>query len=1050
VAGRFVGRVHELDVACRALDATAAGQGAVLVLAGEAGIGKSRLARETASLARQRDMEVIWSTGWPGGGAPAYWPWPEVLGAVHQPSDAAIDLTSTSADPERFSRFRAVGATLERRAVQRPVVVVLDDAHTFDADGLLLTRFVARSVVGHRLLLLVAHRTTPEVPPSTATLLGEIGREGSEVPLDGLDIDELREFLAASGERPREAAVRHVRELTSGNPFLVEQVLGAGLHHSDRPVPGSALRLLDAQLDALDDTTRTVLESAAVLGSGATLFELAVIASVDRTLVERSRDVAAGAGLVRPERTARFVFSHDLARETIVSRLGPGRLADLHERCLDLLGTGDESGERAVRRARHALELARCSKSQTPRAVEVARASARLLLQHGAPEAAVELLGDALATQEAGGRDSLAPLVAELGTAMLATGRLADARRLFRRAVVDAERSGDEMTYAEAALGLGGVWVQEQRSSEERDYYNRVVERAVRVIADDPSPLAPRVTASLRLRQAAERAAAGAGTVDEVRGALEAVRTQGHLDDVAAGLSLLHHVMLGPAYATERLAVAGELVAVARSCGNELQTVMGQLWSVTDALLLGRDADRALSELRERADALGMQAILFVIEAIDVMRRSRDGHLDAAEKAAAACLDRGIEVGDADASAYYGAHLLALRWYAGTGAELLELAQELVASPAMPLENPVFTAVVASFAADAGDTDRAEQAIARLGRGRLDQLLPGSSWLVTMFALVEAAVRLDDAGLAEELYDLLAPYAPLPIMGSIGVCCFGSAERSLGLAARVGGRFDEAIGHLERAVTENKRLGNRPMTAIARADLAETLIASGEPGGRARAGPLLARAIEAGDRMRLVGRLPGWWRLRDGLDHAQQTREASCVRHGEEWELVADGERALVTHTVGMDYLAALLAAPGCEISAGELAGVELSSPAQDVLDAPALRSLGRRMSQLEDEIDRATLRGEGDRADQLQRELDEIVGHARAVTRPGERSRRFDDAAERARTSVQKAIRRAIINVARSAPHLGDELLASVHTGHRCAYEPTRGAPEAWTVRVR
>jgi tetratricopeptide (TPR) repeat protein len=445
-----------------------------------------------------------------------------------------------------------------------------------------------------------------------------------------------------------------------------------------------------------------------------------------------------------------------------------------------------------------------------------------------------------------------------------------------------------------------------------------------------------------------------------------------------------------------------------------------------------------------------MQAILFVIEAIDVMRRSREGQLDAAEKAAAACLDRGVEVGDADASTYYGAHLLALRWYAGTGAELLELAQELAASTAMPLENPVFTAVVASFAADAGDADRAEQAIARLGRGRLDQLLRGSSWLVTMFALVEAATRLNDAGLANELYALLAPYASLPIVGSIGVCCFGSAERSLGLAARVAGRLDDAIGHLERAVTENQRLGNRPMTAIARADLAETLIASGDPGGRARAVPVLARAIEAAERMRLHGRLPGWLRLRDSLENARLSPEASCVRHGEEWELVANGERALVTHTVGMDYLATLLAAPGAEISAGQLAGAELSSPAQDVLDAPAIRSLSRRMSQLEDEIDRATLRGQGDRAEQLQRELDEIVGHARVVSRPGERSRRFDDAAERARTSVQKAIRRAISNVARSAPHLGAELLASVHTGHRCAYEPTRGAPEAWIVRVR
>lgn len=989
MAGRFVGRVRELEVARRALDGAAGGQGSVLVLAGEAGIGKTRLAREIASLARGRGIDVLWSSGWPGGGAPAYWPWPEILTAIDQPAGATFEVTTTSADPERFARFRAVSALLERRAAEQPVVVVLDDAHTFDADGLLLTRFVARGVSGHRLLLLVAHRTAPEVPLSTRTLLGEIERDACAVPLGGLDLDEVRQFLVASGERPGEAAARQVHELSSGNPFLVEQVLGAGLHHSGRPAPVSARLLLDTQLDVVDPTTRAVLEGAAVLGSSATLFEVAALASVDETTVERAREIAAGAGLVRSERTTHLVFSHDLARETILSRTTPERLAELHERWLAVLGAGDESDEGAVRRARHALELARCSSGQTPRAIEITRASARTLLHRGAPEAAVDLLGDAVTVQEVGGTGTLAPLLTELGTAMLATGRLADARRLFHRAVADADRSGDAITYAQAALGLGGVWVQEQRSAGERAYYNDVVDRAIRIIAGDPSPLAARITASLRLRQAAERAAAGVGTVAEVRDELRAVRRYRDPDEIAAGLSLLHHVMLGPAYAAERVAVAAELVDVARSGGNELQTVMGQLWMVTDALLLGRDADRALIELRERADALGMRAILFVVDAIDVMRRAREGRLDAAEKAAAACVDRGVEVGDADAANYYGAHLLAIRWYAGTSAELLELAQELAASTAMPVENPVFAAVVAAIAADIGDTDRAEQAIARLGRGHLDQLVEGSSWLVTMFALVEAAVRLDDAELADELYRLLAPYASLPILGSIGICCFGSTERSLGLAARVGGHVERAIGHLERAVAENERLGNRPMTAIARADLAETLLASGQRDGRARAGALIAGAISAAEHMRLEGRLPGWAHLRDRLADAKPSAEAICERHGAAWELVVDGERAVVAHTVGMEYLATLLAAPGRQIPAGEL-------------------------------------------------------------TRPGERSRRFDHAAERARTSVQKAIRRAIANVARSAPRLGDDLLASVHTGHRCTYEPTHGAPETWTVKIR
>ena len=81
--------------------------------------------------------------------------------------------------------------------------------------------------------------------------------------------------------------------------------------------------------------------------------------------------------------------------------------------------------------------------------------------------------------------------------------------------------------------------------------------------------------------------------------------------------------------------------------------------------------------------------------------------------------------------------------------------------------------------------------------------------------------------------------------------------------------------------------------------------------------------------------------------------------------------------------------------------------------------------------------------------ELAELVSHTRAATGLGGRSRRFDDETERARTSVQKAIRRAIANIGRDAPRLADSLRASVHTGYRCWYEPGPGAPERWGVRA-
>jgi hypothetical protein len=260
----------------------------------------------------------------------------------------------------------------------------------------------------------------------------------------------------------------------------------------------------------------------------------------------------------------------------------------------------------------------------------------------------------------------------------------------------------------------------------------------------------------------------------------------------------------------------------------------------------------------------------------------------------------------------------------------LNLAQDLASSTAVPEQNPVFSAAIAAFAAEEGDRDLALRSIERVGRGRLQDLLQTSSWLITMFCLAEAAAELDDAELAAEVYDSLTPYAHLPIMGSIGVSCMGSSERSLGLAARVTGRLDDAVAHLERAVRENQRLGNRPMTAITRADLAETLVMRDHADDRKQASQLIDAAIDAAQRMDLDGRLRRWKEVRERIEVAEpRSAPARCVHRGREWEIIHANDRAVVTHSVGMAYLASLLAAPGREITAGELAGVDVVAPAQ-------------------------------------------------------------------------------------------------------------------------
>src|SRR5215208_5758462 len=84
----FVGRDAELSVLSEALDAAAAGRGRMALVAGEPGIGKTRLAEELAAVARRRGVRVLWGRCYEGEGAPAFWPWVEVLRAALRVSDA--------------------------------------------------------------------------------------------------------------------------------------------------------------------------------------------------------------------------------------------------------------------------------------------------------------------------------------------------------------------------------------------------------------------------------------------------------------------------------------------------------------------------------------------------------------------------------------------------------------------------------------------------------------------------------------------------------------------------------------------------------------------------------------------------------------------------------------------------------------------------------------------------------------------------------------------------------------------------------------------------
>ena len=423
-----------------------------------------------------------------------------------------------------------------------------------------------------------------------------------------------------------------------------------------------------------------------------------------------------------------------------------------------------------------------------------------------------------------------------------------------------AERADDAIGRAEAAIGAGGLWLYELRIADERAAYLVLVREALDHIGQERWDLQLR----LRARLAAEATYDRSGTLDALNAIIDEARDAG--DPIVLGecLSLLHHAMLTPRYADERLAIADELMAVAAHGNNRTHSIMGLLWRTVDLFLLGHvEAERSLADLRLRAEQFDMLLARDVVAAIDTMLLMRAGRLAEAEDAAAECHRLGSQVGDADADPWYLAQLFAIRWMQGRGGEFLPVVEQLARGTALVHANAGYLSCVeAVLAAEAGVDDQARRALDRVLANDLESLPETSVWLPILFGVAEAAAQLFDTTAAGEAARRLEPYAHLPIMGSLAILCFGSAARALGLARRTLGDVDSAIAVLESAVLQNRRLAHLPMLAITRADLADTLYRRGGDDDRMRADELLRHAITDGEALGLEARVVRWRALR--------------------------------------------------------------------------------------------------------------------------------------------------------------------------------------------
>jgi hypothetical protein len=624
-----------------------------------------------------------------------------------------------------------------------------------------------------------------------------------------------------------------------------------------------------------------------------------------------------------------------------------------------------------------------------------------------------------------------------LGAALLAGARARDSdgdlqvsRQSFEQAYHLAERAGDAPAMALAALGLAGLWVSERRTVTGAMLLEARLEHVLSLL-DPQSSLALRI----RTRLAGE-ADYQHGGHEAILAALEEARATADPELLAEALSLAHHCLLGPEHVQRRPDLAAELIKASFRTRRRSDLLMGLLWQTVDAYSAGDPhAGRHLGELRDQLGQQNHLAVAFVVSAIDVMLAIRTGRFDDAELLVGVCAANGAAAGDVDHDWWSGAQLVTIRWYQGRLAELLPVLRERVHSPELSAVDNSAVAALAVAAALAGDLRTAASSLGTLCGSDLAQLPRSSSWLGTMNGIVEAAHLLGDVRVSAAAYDLLRPYADLPMLGSLGITCFGSVQHALGVASLTSGHPDQAIGHLRAAVQHNLALAHWPAVVASRQRLAQAYRHRGQAGDtEAARAELETAASEAA----ALG-LPAPNRPAAGPSGTV----AECRRAGRKWRLAWQDRSLLIEDSTGMAHLAVLLANPRQEILAADLAaglaalaGGGDRGSAHPVLDQAAIAEYRNRLKHLDAELGQPEPGDDEDR-DAVRAERDWLVAQLGSAAGFAGRVRSFPDQGERARVAVGKAIRRALVRIAETDPPLGDHLRQTVHTGVRCSYWP-------------
>lgn len=892
---RLVGRHYELECFERAWAQAESGDGQVVLVGGEPGAGKTRLAAEVAGALRDHGVTVLVGAATKDAGVP-YQPFVEILdlllaqgelGAIAKLlADAPYDLRRLSTrmaapragDDEhpgdaRSDLFAAFSLLFRRLAEDRPLAIVLDDLHWATTPTIGLLTHVATLCADTRILLVATFRTTaPDRSAELSERLADLHRLDGVHRLDlgGLDTDAIAEFLSQHGGIPMPGArtpAAMLRDRTGGNPFFLRELWadlerrgGVGALRGRQHIPASIGDTVGARLAGLGGAIRETIDLAAVLGE---TFDLATLVRAGRAESLDAVDAGIAVGLVEAldDPPGRYGFVHALTRQVVLDQLPTARRQLLHAEIAQALDRGS-AGDPALypRLAHHYLNAHVLGYHE--QAFRYATLAARQAAHSLAYEEAAQWFERAAALPESSPQDIAQSLFGAADNHARA-GDFGRAREIYERLT----QMPDPLVRLRAAMGFEeATWPPGRADTRAAD----LLSAAITDCGLDQGDLR-----YVRAVGGLGRALAFAGQHERARAvgnrAIELARHVGDPATIAHALrtSLWHG--LTPDVARLQLQRIDELSALSLELGDYESLGSAAHFGALASYVVGEPADLEThaGHLQRAALAVNQPFVSYVDTCVAQGRAYLRGDFATAQRLAGDAL----EIGEMNLESTEGPHSVQLFM---THREIggLDPVRRFITGRE-PFTGRWMPGMLALYT-ELGLADGMRRALQVLLNRDLESRLADAPWPIELAYMADAAADLADVEAARALEPYLARYAGMNLSAGQLTAAFGSADRFLARFAELSGDRVGADRLFESALALDRRMGSTVHVAETLARHAVAVHRRGDDPGRARHLARLARAAaEPVGQLRVLRWLDG---LPSGGSDGLTEREVEVLR----------------------------------------------------------------------------------------------------------------------------------------------------------------------------